>query len=98
VNLEIGHGQSDYQTLPYPISFSLPRIYVQIEVENEIHSICDADLDKKLDVPCRKGETVSVGDNHLSYISFRNTTDNTKLVDDGAINIVVDTCNKVDPK
>jgi hypothetical protein len=91
-------GQSGYQTLPYPISFSLPRNYVQIDVENEIPPICDADGDKKTDSPFTKGETVSLGDNHIGYIGFRNATDSTKLVDDGAINVVVDTWNKDEPK
>ena len=46
---------------------------------------------KNLISPFTKGETVSIGDNHIGYVGFRNATDNTKLVDDGAINIVVDT-------
>jgi hypothetical protein len=91
-------GQSGYQILPYPISFSLPRNYVQIDVENEIPPICDADGDNKPDLPFREGETVSVGDNHIGYIGFRNATETTKLVDDGAINVVVDTWNKIEPK
>ncbi|MGB9169797.1 MAG: alpha/beta hydrolase [Nitrososphaeraceae archaeon] len=91
-------GQSGYQTLPYPISFSLPKNYVQIDVENEIPAICDADGDKKTDSPFTKGEPVSLGDNHIGYLGFRNATDNAKLVDDGSINIVVDNWNNVEPK
>ena len=90
-------GQNGYQILPYPITSSLPQNYKELDVENEIVPICDADGDQKVDFPFSKGDIISRGDNHLGYIGFRNATDNTKLIDDGAINIVVDNWKNVKP-
>jgi len=90
-------GQNGYQILPYPITSSLPQNYEELDVENEIAPICDADGDQKVDFTFSKGDIISRGDNHLGYIGFRNATDNTKLIDDGAINIVVDNWKNVKP-
>jgi len=90
-------GQNGYQILPYPITSSLPQNYKELDVENEIAPICDADGDQKVDFTFSKGDIISRGDNHLGYIGFRNATDNTKLIDDGAINIVVDNWKNVKP-
>jgi Alpha/beta hydrolase of unknown function (DUF900) len=75
---------------------SLPRNYQDIDVTKEISLLNDANGDNKCDLPnpfipnyC----TIAViGDNHLGYVGFvspMNSNNNT-LIDDGAINIVVD--------
>ena len=66
-------------------------------MENEIPPLCDADGNKEIDSPFSKGEIIGRGDNHLGYLGFRNATDNTRLMDDGAINIVVDNWKNVKP-
>jgi hypothetical protein len=37
------------------------------------------------------------GDNHGGYFGFRDVENNTRLVDDGAISIVVDNWNRIKP-
>ena len=91
-------GQNGYQILPYPITTSLPQNYKQSNVENEIAPTCDADGDKHIDFTFSKGDIINRGDNHLGYIGSRNVTDNTKLIDDGAVNIVVDNWKNVKPE
>ncbi len=88
-------GQNGYQILPYPITLSLPSNYAELNVEYEIPPICDADGNKEMDFPFSKGDIIGRGDNHLGYIGSRNATDNTKLIDDGAINNVVDNWKNV---
>ena len=91
-------GQNGYQILPYPITTSLPQNYKESNVENEIAPTCDADGDKNIDFTFSKGDIINRGDNHLGYIGSRNVTDNTKLIDDGAVNIVVDNWKNVKPE
>lgn len=91
-------GQNGYQTYPYSIWLSLPVNYEEKNVEKEILPICDADGNKELDFPFSKGDKIGFGDNHLGYIGFRNSTDHTKLIDDGAMNIVVDYWNNIEPE
>jgi pimeloyl-ACP methyl ester carboxylesterase len=88
-------GQSGYQTFPFDITLSLPTNYIQINVQNEIPPICDADSDGKPDFPLATNQVITRGDNHGGYFGFRNTTDITQLIDDGAINIVVDNWNNL---
>jgi Alpha/beta hydrolase of unknown function (DUF900) len=72
---------------------SLPRNYQDIDVTKEISILNDANGDNKCDLPnpfipnyC----TIAViGDNHLGYVGFVSST-NGNLVDDGAMNIVVE--------
>lgn len=75
---------------------SLPRNYQDIDVTKEISLLNDANGDNKCDLPnpfipnyCT---IVAIGDNHLGYAGFVSSTNsnNNNLVDDGAINIVVD--------
>ena len=91
-------GQSGYQTMPFSIAPSLPKNYVEINVKNEILPICDADGDKKPDTPFRYGSEISTGDNHHGYMGYRNSTDKSKLIDDGAVNIIVDNWKHIPPK
>jgi hypothetical protein len=72
---------------------SLPRNYQDIDVTQEISLLNDANGDKRCDLPnpfipnyCT---IVAIGDNHLGYVGFVSST-NGNLVDDGAMNIVVE--------
>jgi pimeloyl-ACP methyl ester carboxylesterase len=91
-------GQSGYQVVPYDIRLSLPTNYIQINVQNEIPPICDADADHKPDFPLATNQIIVRGNNHGGYFGFRNATDNTKLIDDGAMNVVVDNWKNLTPK
>jgi pimeloyl-ACP methyl ester carboxylesterase len=87
-------GQSGYQKFPHDLNAtkSLPRNYKQTVVQNEIRAICDADGDRKSDFLPLTNITIELGDNHGGYLGFRN---NTRLIDDGAMNLVVDDWNNV---
>jgi hypothetical protein len=91
-------GQSGYQTLPYSISPSLPQNYAEINVKNEILPICDADGNKRPDSAFSEGSVIATGDNHHGYMGYRNSTDKSKLIDDGAINIVIDNWKHIPPQ
>ncbi len=72
---------------------SLPRNYQDIDVTKEIPLLNDANGDNKCDLPnpfipnyCT---ITAIGDNHLGYVGFVSST-NGNLVDDGAMNIVVE--------
>ncbi|HET9808027.1 MAG TPA: alpha/beta hydrolase [Nitrososphaeraceae archaeon] len=74
-----------------------PQNYVDIPVKQEIRNIIDADADGGCDLKYYPNPwypdyficTINyVGDNHLGYVGFRSY--NNSLIDDGAINIVVD--------
>lgn len=87
-------GQSGNQTWPWSINSSLPANYHQINVQEEIPINNDADGDGKCDLinPLNHDCLIkNKGDNHRGYLGFRNSnlTDSMKLVDDGAMNIVV---------
>jgi hypothetical protein len=75
---------------------SLPRNYQDIDVTKEISLLNDANGDNKCDLPnpfipnfCT---IAAIGDNHLGYVGFVSSinSNSNHLVDDGAINIVVD--------
>ena len=89
-------GQSGHQTIPYDISLSLPTNYTQINVQNEIPPICDADGDKRPDFPLQN-MVIKIGDNHNGYLGFRDAANNTRLVDNGAMNVVVDNWRNLTP-
>ena len=85
-------GLSGNQSVLLSINSSLPNNYHQINVEKEISNITDADGDGKCDYPIPKTNVctvLKVGDNHRGYMGFRNSTDPIKLVDNGAIDVVV---------
>jgi hypothetical protein len=69
----------------------LPNNYVQVYVENEIISNPDAEgivgIEIWLCYPwfCH----ADIGDNHLGYIGFRDNENVSRLLDDGAMNVVV---------
>lgn len=73
---------------------SLPRNYQDIDVTEEISLLKDANGDNTCDLPnpfipnyC----TIAViGDNHLGYVGFVSPMNGNNLIDDGAMNIVVD--------
>lgn len=99
-------GQSGYQKVPeseikdlsgdLKVKGSLPSNYVEKNVTNELLAICDADADLKPDLPFLAGQNVSIGENHGGYMGFRENI--TKLVDDGAMDVVVnDWVNKTIP-
>ena len=50
---------------------------------------CDANGDKRADLPFHKGDTITIGQNHAGYYGFRNPADNKTLIDSGAMNTVV---------
>ena len=86
-------GQSGYQKIPYSINASKPGNYDEINVEAKIPFNIDADGDGRCDIkkPFTGICTITgIGDNHNGYMGFRNSTDNSKLDDDGAIDAVVD--------
>jgi hypothetical protein len=81
---------------------SLPRNYQDVDVTKEISLLSDANGDNKCDLPnpfipnyCSIGV---IGDNHLGYVGFvspmnggsGSNNNSNSLVDDGAMNIVVD--------
>ncbi len=69
---------------------TLPSNYKQIDVQNKIPPLCDADGYTKADWPLEKNKTVERGHNHAGYFGFINATNNNKvLIDDGAMNTVV---------
>jgi hypothetical protein len=70
--------------------------YEDIDVEGQIAFIKDADGDGNCDLPIStpfglRCTINDIGDNHFGYIGYRDT--NGTLVDDGAMNIVVDNWN-----
>jgi hypothetical protein len=70
---------------------------MQINVQDEILPICDADGDGEPDFPLATNMDIVRGDNHGGYFGFRDVENNTRLVDDGAISIVVDNWNRIKP-
>ena len=63
--------------------------YLDIDVQNEIPFITDANGDGNCDLRDAFGCTIdNVGDNHFGYVGFRSAV-NDMLIDDGAMNIVV---------
>jgi hypothetical protein len=88
-------GQSGYQKIPYNISQtkSLPKNYAEIDVQDQLPLNIDADGDRVCDfrIPgtniCMITE---IGDNHRGYLGYRNPDDNSTIIDNGVINIVVD--------
>lgn len=94
---DLALGQSGYQTVPDDILPSLPKNYIQTNVQNEILPLCDADADGSSDWPLFKNLLVKKGDNHGGYFGFRDSANHTRLLDDGAINIVVDNWRNVAP-
>ncbi len=82
-------GQSGFQTSP---NITLPKNYEEVDVKDEIKAFFDADAINGTDMGlCNNFGScnVNVGDNHLGYMGFRNLTDTSKLVDDGAMDSVV---------
>ena len=68
--------------------------YLDINVQNEIPVITDANGDGGFGgcdlLDSFGGCTIhNVGDNHFGYVGFRNPSNTAMLVDDGAMNIVV---------
>jgi pimeloyl-ACP methyl ester carboxylesterase len=92
---DLALGQSGYQKVPYDINTakSLPDNYIENDVKEELVANCDADGDKKIDLPFQNNQTVNTGDNHRGYLGYRNITDNSRITDDGAIDIIVENWN-----
>jgi esterase/lipase superfamily enzyme len=88
-------GQTGYQTTPFNIVQSLPANYHQTNVQDEIPPSCDADGDKEPDFPLATNMIIARGDNHGGYFGFRDTENDTRLVDDGAMNVVVDNWSRI---
>ena len=94
-------GQSGFQKYPmYKIldslynlkkRESLPENYNEIDVTKELVANCDADGDGHPDKPFIVGQNITVGDNHRGYLGYR--YNETKIIDDGAINVVVSSWN-----
>lgn len=59
---DLALGQSGYQTVPDDILPSLPKNYIQTNVQNEILPLCDADADGSPDWPLFKNLLVKKGD------------------------------------
>jgi Alpha/beta hydrolase of unknown function (DUF900) len=88
-------GQTGYQTTPFNIVLSLPANYHQTNIQDEIPPSCDADGDKEPDFPLATNMIIARGDNHGGYFGFRDTEKDTRLVDDGAMNVVVDNWSRI---
>jgi hypothetical protein len=91
-------GQSGYQKVPYDINTtkSLPDNYDEKDVKDQLPLNSDADGDGVCDLinPVTNMCTINeIGDNHRGYLGYRNQADNSTIIDDGAINIVVDRWN-----
>ena len=90
-------GQSGYQKNLYipifDIKKSLPKNYAEIDVQDQLPLNVDADGDRECDfgIPgtniCMITE---IGDNHRGYLGYSNPDDNSTIINDGAIDIVVD--------
>jgi hypothetical protein len=92
-------GQSGYQKILYNINSTIPKNYNDIDVTGELVARCDADGDRISDKPFVVGQEITVGDNHRGYLGYRNATNNSTIIDDGAINVVIDSWhNKYPPK
>ena len=92
---DLALGQSGYQKIPYDIKAarSLPDNFIENDVKDELIANCDTDGDKKIDFPFENDQTITTGDNHRGYLGYRNVTDNSKIIDDGAINLIVENWN-----
>jgi pimeloyl-ACP methyl ester carboxylesterase len=92
---DLALGQSGYQKIPYDIKAakSLPDNYIEKDVKDELVADCDADGDGNIDFPFENDQTITTGDNHRGYLGYRNVTDNSKIIDDGAINLFVKNWN-----
>ena len=55
--------------------------------------MCDANGDGRPDYPFETGSEVGIGYNHAGYIGFRDPTNHSSLVDDGAMNMVISNWN-----
>jgi hypothetical protein len=92
---DLALGQSGYQKVPYDIKItkSLPDNYIERDIKDELVANCDADGDRNIDFPFENDQTITIGDNHRGYLGYRNITDNSKITDDGAINLIVENWN-----
>ena len=105
---DLALGQNGSQIFPNGSqiipNITLPTNYVQTDVQNEIRFIRDADMDGFCDVgffDLYNAKTFictinGVGDNHGGYFGFR--ANNTRLEDDGAMNVVVNDWKSETPK
>jgi hypothetical protein len=87
-------GQSGYQKIPYNINItkSLPDNYTENDVKDQLPLNSDADGDGKCDlrIPVTNICTIiEIGDNHRGYLGYRNPVNNLTIIDDGAIDVVV---------
>ncbi|MDQ3971709.1 MAG: alpha/beta hydrolase [Thermoproteota archaeon] len=92
-DLALGYNGSQI----YPQKISLPINYNQTNVQSQIINNTDADGDTVCDLrtPITKICTIiGVGDNHGGYFGFRNATNN-MLINDGAMNIVIQDLQKI---
>jgi Alpha/beta hydrolase of unknown function (DUF900) len=89
---DLALGQSGYQKVPYDIKItkSLPDNYIEKDIKDELVANCDADGDRNIDFPFENDQTITIGDNHRGYLGYRNMTENSKITDDGAINLIVE--------
>ena len=72
---------------------AIPSNYIPINVEDKTAPLCDANGDGRPDFPFESRSEVGIGDNHVGYIGFRNAINHNTLVDDGAMNVVVNNWN-----
>jgi len=88
-------GQSGYQRVPYDINMtkSLPYNYDEKDVKEQLPLNSDADGDEKCDLINPFTNTCMItekGDNHRGYLGYRKPVNTLTIIDDGAIDIVVD--------
>jgi hypothetical protein len=68
---------------------AIPSKYIPINIEDKTAPLCDANGDGRLDFPFDSRSEVGIGNNHAGYIGFSEATNHSTLVDDGAMNVVV---------
>lgn len=88
-------GQSGYQKVPYDINItkSLPDNYDEKDVKEQLPLNSDADGNEQCDFINPFTNTcmiTEIGDNHRGYLGYRKPVNNLTIIDDGAIDKVVD--------
>jgi len=83
-------GQVPYQMSP---KITLPENFVAKNVTSELKAIPDSDSLEGWDLGLCTPQgycKVDIGDNHGGYIGFRSYVNNNSILDDGALNVVVE--------
>jgi hypothetical protein len=58
-------------------------------------AICDADGDGHIDHPFIDNQTFTIGDNHRGYPGYMDIMNKSRIINNGAINVIVDSWNNI---